>query len=190
MGVADRKSRERQEREARIVATARTIAEAEGWSAVTIRRLAETIEYSQPVLYSHFENRDAIIAAVALKGFAELADALKAAATGADAGAAGLKAVAVGYLAFARAHPALYEAMFTLPTTLRFARSDTETELRAGFAAMAAVVAPVREDVEIATETFWATLHGLAELERSGRIRRAARDERVELVVNGMMLRR
>ena len=39
---------------------------------MTIRRLADEIEYSQPVLYSHFENRDAIVAAVAVEGFLEL----------------------------------------------------------------------------------------------------------------------
>ncbi len=76
MGVAERKVRERAEREQRIVTAAREIAEREGWSAVTIRRLAEEIEYSQPVLYSHFENWDAIVTAVAVLGFSELANAL------------------------------------------------------------------------------------------------------------------
>jgi AcrR family transcriptional regulator len=51
---------DRAEREYRIVSAARIIAEREGWDAVTIRRLASEIEYSQPVLYSHFEHRDAI----------------------------------------------------------------------------------------------------------------------------------
>ena len=51
MGVAERKERERAEREHRIIAAARMIAEREGWNAVTIRRLADQIQYSQPVLY-------------------------------------------------------------------------------------------------------------------------------------------
>jgi AcrR family transcriptional regulator len=58
-----------------IVRTARELAEAEGWDAVTVRRLADRIEYSQPVLYSHFAGREAIVTAVAVEGFAELADA-------------------------------------------------------------------------------------------------------------------
>jgi hypothetical protein len=53
-----------------------------------------------------------------------------------------------------------------------FAEADTRLELKDGFAALASVVAPARSDVEVATETFWAALHGLAELERSGRIRK------------------
>lgn len=187
MGVAERKSRERAKREHRITAAARLIAASEGWSAVTIRRLAEEIEYSQPVLYSHFENRDAIVAAVAVEGFRELAIALREAAHESTGRRNAIQSVAAAYLAFASEHPALYEAMFTMPTGLRFAVSDTESELTDAFAALAAVVTPSTSGVEVATETFWATLHGLAELERSGRIRRSARDERVELVVNELL---
>ncbi|MBB4372683.1 AcrR family transcriptional regulator [Bradyrhizobium sp. cir1] len=187
MGSAERKGRERAERERRITAAARAIAEREGWSAVTIRRLADEIEYSQPVLYSHFENRDAIVTAVAIEGFGELAKALhKAAHRSADRRKA-IESVATSYLAFARQHPALYQAMFTLPTGLHFAEADTKPELKEGFAALAAVVSPSRSDVEAATETFWAALHGLAELERSGRIRRSARDERIALLVRGFL---
>ena len=187
VGVAERKGRDRADREHRITAAARLIAAGEGWSAVTIRRLAEVIEYSQPVLYSHFENRDAIVAAVAVEGFRELATALRQAARGLSAGRDAIRNVAATYLTFAGEHPALYEAMFTMPTGLRFAEADTKTELKDAFAALAAVLTPSSIDVEIATETFWAALHGLAELERSGRIRPSARDERVALVVDGLL---
>src|ERR1700761_1979514 len=118
LGIAERRGRERAEREHRIVAAARMIAEREGWEAVTIRRLAEEIEYSQPVLYSHFENRDAIVAAVAVEGFQELAVALREAAKGSSGRRNALKNVAMAYLAVALNHPTLYEAMFILPTDL------------------------------------------------------------------------
>ena len=89
LGIAERKGRERAERERRIIAAARGIAEREGWDAVTIRRLAEEIEYSQPVLYSHFENKDAIVAAVAVEGFQEITVALREAASGSTGRAGG-----------------------------------------------------------------------------------------------------
>jgi AcrR family transcriptional regulator len=187
LGIAERKGRERAERESRIVAAARVIAELEGWDAVTIRRLADEIEYSQPVLYSHFANRDAIVAAVALEAFQELAVALREAASG-STGRNAVKNVATAYLAFALSHPALYEAMFILPTDLRFAEAETKPELRAGFEALAAVVTPFCVDVDIVTETFWAALHGLAALERSGRIRPGARDERIAHVVRAIVV--
>lgn len=188
MSIAERKGRQRAERESRIIAAARTIAEREGWDAVTMRRLAEEIEYSQPVLYSHFENRDAIVAAVAVEGFQELAVALQDAARGSSAQQNALENVAMTYLGFAARCPALYEAMFTLPTNLRFAEPETRAELRAGFEALASVVAPFCTDVEDATETFWAALHGLAELERSGRIRPGARVARIRLVVRAVVV--
>lgn len=210
MGISERKSREREEREARIVSAARMIAERDGWAAVTVRRLADEIEYSQPVLYSHFKSRDEIVGAVALQGFSELAAVLEeavskagVAATTVPATGAGeprrsepaaasvseaaprfqLEAVATAYLDFAFTQPALYEAMFTLPTGLRFARSDTPPELRRTFGGMARVVAPFQEDFEVATEMFWAGLHGLAELERHGRIRPSHRAQRTGLLV-------
>jgi AcrR family transcriptional regulator len=186
LSIAERKGRDRAGREHRIVAAARTIAEREGWEAVTIRRLADEIEYSQPVLYSHFENRDAIVAAVAVGGFGVLTAALQKAASGSTGRRNALKNVATAYLAFALRHPALYEAMFILPTTLRFAEAGTRPELRAAFEALAAVVAPFCADVADVTETFWSALHGFAALERSGRIRPGARGKRIALVVRAI----
>ncbi|MGR9419843.1 TetR/AcrR family transcriptional regulator [Rhizobium leguminosarum] len=187
MGIAERKSRERAGREERIVAAARAVAESEGWDAVTIRRLAKEIEYSQPILYSHFANRDAIVAAVAVEGFKELATVLQEAAGGANGRREALMDVAMAYFAFALSRPALYQAMFILPTQLQFAEAETRSELRAGFDAIAAAVSPFCADVEIVTETSWAALHGLAELERSGRIRPGMRDKRIALVVQAIV---
>jgi AcrR family transcriptional regulator len=188
MVVAERKERERAERENRIIAAARMIAEREGWNAVTIRRLADQIQYSQPVLYSHFANRDAIVAAVAVEGFKEITATLLEAAGRSTGQRDALENVATTYLAFALGRPALYEAMFVLPTNLRFAEAETRPELSAAFEALAAVVAPFCVDVAVMTETFWAALHGLAELERSGRIRPGTRSERVALVVGAVVL--
>ena len=186
LAASERKERERAEREERIKRAARAIAEREGWSAVTIRRLADEIEHSQPVLYSHFASRDAIVAAVAAEGFRELALTLGSAARGSSDREHALRIVAMAYLGFARDYPALYEAMFTLPSGLRFAEADTRQELRTAFAALASVVGWEDDDGTV-TETLWAALHGFAELERSGRIRRSAREERVALLVRALL---
>ncbi|MGT2472145.1 TetR/AcrR family transcriptional regulator [Paraburkholderia terrae] len=105
-GGAERKDRQRAERESRIITATR-----EGWNAITIRRLAEEIEYSQPVLYSHFENRDAIVTAVAVEGFKELTVALREAARGSTEQRNALENVAMAYLGFAFRRPALYECL-------------------------------------------------------------------------------
>lgn len=184
MGISERKQREREERERRIVIAAKTIAEQEGWEAVTIRRLAAEIEHSQPVIYSHFASRDAIIAAVAVEGFGELATSLHGAISDDLAPSRALEAVATAYLDFALARPALCDAMFVLPIDLRFARSDTPAELRRTFGTLMAVLEPFCQNVETAAEALWAALHGLAMLERHGRIRAPFRAERVALVVS------
>src|SRR4051794_41523423 len=105
MTIQSRRERERAEREKLIVNAARELAEAEGWDAVTTRRLSERIEYSQPVLYSHFANKDAIVAAVAVQGFEELGAALEAARRGQVERYELLRAVADAYLGFAAANP-------------------------------------------------------------------------------------
>src|SRR3954470_7538496 len=118
MATQDRRQREREARHALILRTARELAEAEGWEAVTTRRLAEQVEYSQPVLYSHFKGKDAIMAAVAVEGFTDLAADLAAARHDTDDA---LAAVSAAYLSFADRRPALYDAMFNLSVDLPFA---------------------------------------------------------------------
>src|SRR5580693_9335742 len=100
MPILTRRERERAQREKLIITAARELAEAEGWQAVTTRRLAERIEYSQPVLYSHFKGMDAIMAAVAVEGFADLAAEMRAARTSASDPERALADVAAAYAAF------------------------------------------------------------------------------------------
>src|SRR5215469_15680480 len=140
MTASGARARRVAERRQQILDAARTVAEADGWAAVTSRRLADAIGYTQPVLYAHFPGgKTEIMRTVALAGFAELAAAMRA-ATGRKTGARAVTAVAVAYLDFAAAHSSLYEAMFQLPIDARFAQEDSEAELRSGFDALAAVL--------------------------------------------------
>ncbi|MBJ6635528.1 TetR/AcrR family transcriptional regulator [Streptomyces sp. I5] len=197
MSVQERKQRERAERERLIVATARELAEEQGWDAVTTRRLAERIEYSQPVLYSHFRGKREIIGAVALQGAAELAAELRGASAeaeaeaGASASVEGVRgrvtALARAYLDFAERNPAVYDAMFQLDGGLAFAAEDTPEALKDGFAALLETLREVAgEGVEpgLFTEVFWASLHGLATLTRAGRLPVGDAERRVGLLVS------
>ena len=164
------------ERRQQILDAARAIAEADGWAAVTSRRLADAIGYTQPVLYTHFpDGKTEIMRTVALAGFTELAAATRAAA-GRKTGARAVASVAEAYLDFAAAHPALYEAMFQLPIDARFAQHDAEAELRSGFDALAAVLG---DSDGTATEVFWSALHGMSLLERAGRMQPGHRVHRI-----------
>ncbi|WP_028805285.1 TetR/AcrR family transcriptional regulator [Streptomyces sp. 142MFCol3.1] len=185
MSIQTRRERERAERERLIVTAARELAEAEGWEAVTTRRLAAEIEYSQPVLYSHFKGKDAIMAAVAVEGFAEMAEELRKARTAAGGTRAALAAVGEAYTAFARRRPALYDAMFTHTVDLPFATPKAPSALHAAFGELLQAVEPVAADGEdpgLLTETYWAGLHGLTTLMRSGRLPEGAHDRRLALL--------
>ncbi len=186
MAIQDRRERERAARRRLIVATARSLAEAEGWDAVTTRRLSTEIEYSQPVLYKHFTGMDHIAEAVAIDGFGELAEAVGAAGSGAGAAGDALIRVAHAYLDFASDHPAVYDAMFTRATTLHFAAQDTPPQLEAAFGALRKAVgnAAGGQDVDTLTEVFWAAMHGLVILSRTGRLRAGHASARVQLLVD------
>ncbi|MER6558036.1 TetR/AcrR family transcriptional regulator [Streptomyces sp. NPDC001027] len=186
MSVQERKQRERAERERLIVATARELAEQQGWDAVTTRRLAERIEYSQPVLYSHFRGKREIIGAVALEGAAELAAAVRAATSAADGPRERVAALAGAYLDFAAGNPAVYDALFQLDGGLPYAQEDTPQPLKDAFAALLESLAEVAGDgvaPGLFTEVFWASLHGLATLSRAGRLLPEDAARRVELLV-------
>lgn len=186
MSVQQRKERERAERERLIVATARELAEQQGWDAVTTRQLAERIEYSQPVLYSHFRGKREIIGAVALEGAAELAAAVRAATAAAHGPRARVTALARAYLAFAKDNPAVYDAMFQLDGGLAFAQATTPEPLKDAFAALLETLGEVAGDgvhAGVFTELFWAALHGLATLSRAGRMPPEFAEQRVELLV-------
>ncbi|CAM5258957.1 TetR/AcrR family transcriptional regulator OS=Streptomyces tendae OX=1932 GN=F3L20_12935 PE=4 SV=1 [Streptomyces tendae] len=191
MSVKERKERERAERERLIVATARELAEQQGWDAVTTRRLAERIEYSQPVLYSHFRGKREIIGAVALEGAAELAAAVRAATSAADGPRERVAALARTYLDFAARNPAVYDALFQLDGGLAYAQEDTPEPLKDAFAALLETLGEVTgDDVHPAmfTEVFWAALHGLATLTRAGRLLPEDAEPRVELLVDRLAI--
>ena len=187
MSAQERKERERAGRHQLIVSTARELAEAQGWDAVTTRKLAERIEYSQPVLYSHFRGKKEILGAVALEGITELGVALRAAVAEHPAGRPAVAALARAYTDFATDSPALYDAMFSLDNGLPFATETTPAPLREAFQALLdplAAQAGPDEEPGLFVETFWAALHGLVTLTRAGRLPADRIPSRITLLVN------
>jgi AcrR family transcriptional regulator len=186
MTRVERRERERAERRQAIITAARELAEAEGWEAVTTRRLSDRIEYSQPVLYSHFENRDAIIEAVAVEGFSELAAAMHRGKSKARSPEAALRGTARAYVEFAQANPALYDAMFALATDLPFGRPEAPVQLHDAFDEIRKAVEPLAgsRDPETLTEVVWSSMHGLASLAHAGRLRPDFHQKRMAILVD------
>jgi len=180
--IAERKQRDRQARRAQIISAARRIAELEGWSNVTVRRLSDEISYSQPVLYAHFGSREGILAAVAIEGFQELGLALEQVRKRVKRGTM-VEAVAAGYLGFAAASPALYEVMFSLNLSVPFDDAATPPELRFAFSQFLELFRGQSSKPEVLSELFWASLHGIVELTRTKRFPPSRQKVRVRALV-------
>jgi AcrR family transcriptional regulator len=180
--LAERKLRDKQARRARIISAARRIAELEGWSHVTVRRLSDEIAYSQPVLYAHFESRERILDAVAIEGFQEIGLALEKARKRVKSGNV-VESVAAAYLKFAASSPALFEVMFLQSVSVPFDEADTPPELRFAFAQLRELFQGQGSKSEVLSELFWASLHGLAELTRTKRLPPSRQKERVSALV-------
>ena len=183
MSIVERRERQRAERYELILTAARDLAEAEGWDAVTTRRLAGLIDYSQPVLYSHFKGKADIMAAVATRGFEDLATVLTKEAVNATGAEDVLRNVCAAYVEFARSRPVVYEAMFVLPTKIKFASEETPPSLRSAFAALVTALGPDRQGFEFLAEVLWSALHGMVVLAQSDRIPAAGAADRLNVLV-------
>jgi AcrR family transcriptional regulator len=72
MSHVDRKIRDKERIRESILSAARKIAQKESWQAVTIRRIADEIEYTPPIIYEHFQNKEGIFRELVLIGFRKM----------------------------------------------------------------------------------------------------------------------
>jgi AcrR family transcriptional regulator len=169
-----RRERERQAMRERLLAAARQIAAEEGWQAVTIRRIADRLEYASPILYQHFPSKDALLLELVNVGFREVTQTLQAARQAPPDRV--LKTLALAYWRFAFSAPELYQAMHGLDG-VPFGTAATPSEAQEAFRVVRAALlrlaaASHRElsDPDGAVDTIWACLHGFVSLTMSGRI--------------------
>lgn len=165
-----RRLREKQALRRSILEAARGIAAAEGWGAVTTRRVAETIAYSHPTIYEFFDSKDALLAELNREGYNRLLAALRAARAKAPAPENAVQGMAQAYCAFAWQHRELFEVMHGL--------SGAHLDAAAYHAEAQAVLAEARDalaewsaaagvrllDADDAVHVLWAALHGIASL--------------------------
>ncbi|MCL7455876.1 TetR/AcrR family transcriptional regulator [Micromonospora echinofusca] len=173
---------------ARVVLAARELAEAEGWAAATHRRLAERTGVDIEALYRRFPDPAALMSAVAVRGFADLAAAL-AAARAAPTGHGDWPAVVAAYLDFAYANPEVYDAMLAHTSDLTLGRDPGPGAPGAAFAELRAGVAPLAagRDPDTLAELGWALLHGTVMLTRGGRLRPDKQEQREDMIMSGLL---
>ncbi|WIW88897.1 TetR-like C-terminal domain-containing protein [Sphingobium sp. V4] len=149
----------------RLVDCALALIEA-GDAEVSLRAVARAAQVSAMAPYRHFADKRALMAAVALRGFAMLEAEAKAADDAIEAADA-LTAQGLSYIAFARAHPALFRLMFADDAGMTLPHD----QCRGAYALMAARVAHMSPDqAEAGALACWGLVHGLAKLALDGRL--------------------
>ncbi|GHO46687.1 TetR/AcrR family transcriptional regulator [Ktedonospora formicarum] len=176
MGRKERRTREQQELKQSIMNAARDIALAEGWTNVTMRKIADRIEYSHPAIYAHFENKDMLFLEIVHEGFRLMEADLKLAREQAHDPEEALLLVARGYLGFAWRYPELYRLMYGLDG-VTFSISEPQKE---GLQIENIVALTVKdlldthgwptEHLADQVNILWGTGHGLVTLTLAGRI--------------------
>jgi AcrR family transcriptional regulator len=167
MGIAERRVREKEKLRSAILDTAWQMVKDEGWQSLSIRKIADAIEYSVPVIYDHFENKEAILFEFGKEGFRILAKKISEAKEKKDDPAEQLKLMANAFWDFASRYNEHYQLMYgqgmmgceiqkCLPERTTFRNLVTEP-----------IVQLIKEgknpkaDPCLKYYTFWSILHGL-----------------------------
>lgn len=176
MGIKERRQRKKQELRGSILVAARGIASEEGWQSVTIRKIAERIEYSPPALYAYFDSKQDLLLELMRTGYAGQLEAVESARRASGSPEEALIEMGHAWWRFAIGAPDLYQVMYGLGGV-----SFSATELQQEGEKIGNVVGEVIEeflkkngkdveDVEGKVTLLWGTVHGLVALAMAGRI--------------------
>lgn len=176
MTIQDRRQREREEVRGKILEAARTLFADHGYEAVTLRKIAEQIEYSPTAVYVHFRDKEALIRAICEDDFGALARRFHKIAAIQDP-VEKLAASGRAYAEFGLKHPNHYRLMFMTPHPAHEdasapKASEQNPEVDAYAFLRAAVIeamdqgrfSPEHDDPDLIAQTLWAGVHGVVSL--------------------------
>lgn len=178
MGSIDRRAREKAEVQEKILAAARELFIREGHEAVSMRKIAEAIEYTPPAIYTHFRDKADLIRALCRQDFGALSEAILRVSKVQDPVHRIIK-IGQAYIRFAVEHPHHYKFMFMTPHPVDVepdpeSVAEKDDPERNGYAALrkaisdamaAGHMAGEHRDAELVAQVFWAMVHGIASLE-------------------------
>lgn len=176
MGTKERREREREEMREAIVDAAREMFATEGYEAVTMRRIAEKIEYSATAIYFHFKDKQAVIRAICDTDFLALAQQFQRIARQPDP-IERLRKSGQAYIELGLKHPNHYRLMFM---TSGERVEPEESELQQGnpeedaYAFLVSIITegmekkrfkPDLKDPHLVAQIVWSGVHGIVTLE-------------------------
>ena len=191
MGIAERRIRQKESVRSSILGAAWQLVEQEGWQALSIRKIAEAIEYSAPVIYDHFENKEAIFLEFTKQGFRILNERLTKAKKKFSTPEEQIEAIAYAYWKFAFTNKEYYQLMYglgmpTCETVKQIAELNTFTEIITEV--IRELIARSRNkktDAFLKLHSFWSMLHGLISINMMGK--ESNRNELNEMVLSDVI---
>ena len=167
MGITERRIREKEKLRTTILGSAWQMVEDEGWQSLSIRKIADAIEYSVPVIYDHFENKEAILFEFAKEGFTILTKKIEEAKAKKKEPSEQLKLIAYAYWDFAFKYKEHYQLMYGMG--MQGCEVEKCLSERTTFRKL--VMEPITQLIEkgknpkanpcLKYYTFWSILHGL-----------------------------
>lgn len=169
MAVSVRREAQKKAIREAILVASRNIVTNEGWQAVSIRKIADAIGYSLPVVYDYFKSKDAILEEFVKNGFAMLTEEITFAKDKLTEPTAQLEAIGDAYFNFAFKHSEYYQMMFGLGMpTCEMVREVEEIGNFSGtvISTMQKMMTPpvIKEQTILKFHTFWSILHGLTSI--------------------------
>jgi AcrR family transcriptional regulator len=187
MGITERRLRQKEEVRSRILTTAWQMVKEEGWQSLSIRKIADAIEYSVPVIYDHFENKETILMEFAREGFRALSKKIQLAKEKYNDPAEQLKTVADAYWSFAFKNKEHYQLMYGLGMPgceIEKCFSERANFRNLVMEPITAIIAKSKNPGAnpcLKYYTFWSILHGLISI-------KSMRNSNVSDEVNKMVL--
>jgi len=174
MGTQERREREKQELRTKILDAARELFATEGYEAVTMRKIAERIEYSATAIYQHFEDKETLLAELCRHDFRQFSTHFARAAAIEDP-IERLRAAGLAYFDFAVECPQHYRFMFMAAhPRVEPEEGEREDPAQNAYVFLHATVKeaiekglfrPEHSDSGLASQTIWAATHGVASLQ-------------------------
>ena len=159
-----------------LVQAAQKILETNGLAALSLRGVARCAGVSPAAPYHHFPDKQALLDAVAERGFDALTAAMTTRMDKVSGGAARLDASGIGYVAFAVANPALFRLMFSTVGQNPAAGGPLDSARQRAYAVLQEAVAacsPHGKADAAECLRLWALVHGIAKLVLEGCVRPA-----------------